>query len=245
MFEDSLFASSPLPDSRSRWPTLAAVAAQLALAALLLLIPLLHPELLPAAANRVSSITPPVLRAAVPPPPPQHLLRVTTTTVRPSFAPPAQRARIARTAIASDAPPIDAPALPFGASGKAENANLHDLISGAPAAPLIVVDKPGASGGPAHPFRISTGVLTGMLLDPIQVEYPQIARLTHTEGVVVVQAVISRTGHIESAHVMTGPAVLQAAALAAVERAQYRPFLLNGQPTEVETTISIHFKLGS
>jgi protein TonB len=63
--------------------------------------------------------------------------------------------------------------------------------------------------------------------------------------VVVVQAVISRTGHIESAHVMTGPAVLQAAALAAVERAQYRPFLLNGQPTEVETTISIHFKLGS
>ncbi len=65
------------------------------------------------------------------------------------------------------------------------------------------------------------------------------------QGTVIVQAVISKTGHIESAHVLTGPVMLQSAALDAVRNARYHPFLLNGDPTEVETTISINFRLGS
>jgi protein TonB len=70
------------------------------------------------------------------------------------------------------------------------------------------------------------------------------ARITHTEGTVVVDAIISRGGTIESAHVLSGPPMLQAAALAAVRQARYRPFLLNGQPTEVQTTITINFRMG-
>jgi protein TonB len=84
-----------------------------------------------------------------------------------------------------------------------------------------------------------------MLLAPIAPQYPAIARISHTQGTVIVQAIISKTGHIESAHVVSGPMVLQAAALQAVRDARYRPFLLNSQPTEVETTISINFRLGS
>ncbi len=86
--------------------------------------------------------------------------------------------------------------------------------------------------------------MAGQLIDPIRPEYPTIARLSHTEGTVVVQAVISTTGRIERAHVVSGPEALQAAALQAVRDARYRPFLLNGQPTEVETTVSINFRLG-
>jgi protein TonB len=84
-----------------------------------------------------------------------------------------------------------------------------------------------------------------MLLAPIRPIYPQIARITHTEGTVIVQAIISRTGQIESAHILSGPPMLQNAALDAVRSAHYHPYLLNGQPTEVETTITIHFTLGS
>jgi protein TonB len=87
--------------------------------------------------------------------------------------------------------------------------------------------------------------MAGSLLEPITPEYPAIAKLSHTEGTVVVQAVISKAGRIESAHVVSGPAVLQAAALQAVRAARYRPFLLNGLPTEVETTVSITFRMGS
>jgi protein TonB len=67
--------------------------------------------------------------------------------------------------------------------------------------------------------------------------------LSRTQGTVVVQAVISKTGRIESARVVSGPEMFQAAVLQAVRAARYRPFLLNGLPTEVETTITIGFSL--
>jgi protein TonB len=84
-----------------------------------------------------------------------------------------------------------------------------------------------------------------MLLAPIRPEYPAIARISRTEGSVVVDALISTAGRIESAHVVSGPPMLQASALQAVRDARYRPFLLNGKPTEVSTTITINFRLGS
>jgi len=72
-----------------------------------------------------------------------------------------------------------------------------------------------------------------------------IAQLSRAEGTVVVQAVISKSGRIESARVVSGLPVLQAAALQAVRAARYRPYLLNGLPIEVETTVSINFRLGN
>jgi len=94
-------------------------------------------------------------------------------------------------------------------------------------------------------MHISSGVMAGALLGPIQPVYPMIAKMSRTEGTVVVEAVISKSGKIESARVVSGPAVLQAAALEAVKAARYRPYLLNGSPTEVETTVSITFRMGS
>ena len=88
-------------------------------------------------------------------------------------------------------------------------------------------------------------MLAGNLLAPIQPVYPQVARITRTEGTVIIQAIISKSGRIESARVLSGQPMLQDAALQAVRAARYRPYLLNGQPTEVETTISINFRLGS
>jgi protein TonB len=84
-----------------------------------------------------------------------------------------------------------------------------------------------------------------MLIAPIQPVYPQIARAAGIQGTVVIQAIISKTGQIESARVLSGSPMLQGAALNALRAARYRPYLLNNQPTEVETTISIHFILGS
>jgi protein TonB len=84
-----------------------------------------------------------------------------------------------------------------------------------------------------------------MLITPIRPDYPVIARTTRTEGTVVIQAIIAKDGRIESAHVISGPPMLLSAALEAVRAARYRPYRLNGEPTEVETTISIIFHLGS
>src|SRR5262249_8228594 len=89
----------------------------------------------------------------------------------------------------------------------------------------------------ADPMRVSKGVLTGMLLSPIRPVYPAIARAAGISGSVVVEAVISKTGIIESLHVISGPEMLRSAALDAIRAARYQPFRLNGEPIEVETRI--------
>jgi protein TonB len=111
-----------------------------------------------------------------------------------------------------------------------------------PASPHVTVSPaPKPAGIPS----ISSGVTAGLLLAPIRPDYPIIARTTRTQGTVVIQAIIARDGRIESAHVLSGPPLLQGAALDAVRSARYHPYLLNGQPTAVETTISIIFHLGT
>ena len=92
--------------------------------------------------------------------------------------------------------------------------------------------------------HLSGGVSAGMLLAPIQPVYPQIARIAHVQGSVVIEATIAKTGRIESAHVTSGPPMLRQAALDAVAAARYRPYLLSGEPVEVQTTVTVVFRLG-
>jgi periplasmic protein TonB len=87
-------------------------------------------------------------------------------------------------------------------------------------------------------------VSAGMQLVLIRPVYPQIALVTHTQGTVVVEATISKAGRIESLQAVSGPAMLRQAALDAVAAARYRPYLLSGQPVEVQTRVTVVFKLG-
>jgi protein TonB len=96
----------------------------------------------------------------------------------------------------------------------------------------------------SKPMTISRGVLAGMLMVPIRPVYPAFARAAGVQGTVVVTAVISRTGAIESLRVVSGPPMLQTAALEAIRAARYQPYRLNGEPTEVETTITVNFRMG-
>ena len=84
-----------------------------------------------------------------------------------------------------------------------------------------------------------------MLLEPIRPAYPAMAKATRTEGIVVLTATIDRTGRIVGLRVVSGPAILRQAAESAVREARYKPYLLNGSPTEVETTISVNFRMSS
>jgi protein TonB len=73
--------------------------------------------------------------------------------------------------------------------------------------------------------------------------YPPIAVTTRTEGTVILAATISKGGTIENLRVMSGPPLLRQSALDAVSNWLYRPYLLNGQPVEVETTVNVVFTL--
>ena len=91
--------------------------------------------------------------------------------------------------------------------------------------------------------RVSGGVMEGMLIRRVLPDYPPMARATHTAGRVELQATISRTGTIENLRVVSGPQLLIQAAIDAVRQWRYRPYLLNGDPVEVETTINVDFRL--
>ena len=93
------------------------------------------------------------------------------------------------------------------------------------------------------PVRVSSSIVAGLLLDKAMPIYPVIARVTHREGVVVLEATISPMGRIENLRVVSCEPILRQAALDAVSHWRYRPYLLNGQPVEVETTVNVIFKL--
>jgi len=111
-----------------------------------------------------------------------------------------------------------------------------DMFHGSGAHPDVVQAQIG-------PTRISDGVAVGLLIHRVVPQYPVIPREMHLEGTVVLQAVISKSGTIENLHVVSGPALLQQAALDAVAQWRYKPYLLNGQPVEVETTVNVEFRL--
>src|SRR5580658_4917576 len=91
---------------------------------------------------------------------------------------------------------------------------------------------------------ISAGVAAGMLLQKTVPMYPPIAKAARVSGTVVLQATISKTGTIENLRIVSGPAMLQQSAMDAVRSWRYRPYLLNGDPVEVETTVNVVFTLG-
>ena len=107
-------------------------------------------------------------------------------------------------------------------------------------APTVVA----AASKPAT-LTISGGITKGMLLAPIQPVYPRIAVMSRVEGTVIVTATIDKHGRITGLQVLSGPEMLRTAAVDAIKDARYKPYLLNGEPTDIITTISVNFRLGS
>ena len=86
-------------------------------------------------------------------------------------------------------------------------------------------------------------MMEGNLLHRIDPIYPSLARQARVQGSVVLRAVIDRDGRIENLQVVSGHPLLVQAALDAVRQWRYRPYLLNEQPIEVETQITMNFVL--
>jgi len=95
---------------------------------------------------------------------------------------------------------------------------------------------------PAHPLKLSHWA-EGNLIYRVQPSYPLLAREARVQGAVELRAIISKAGTIENLVVVRGHPMLSAAAIAAVRQWRYRPYLLNNEPIEVETEITVNFLL--
>ena len=92
-------------------------------------------------------------------------------------------------------------------------------------------------------LRISSGVAAGLKTHDVTPKYPKEAREKGIQGDVFLQATIDSTGSIASVTVVQGDPLLAAAAVEAVKQWKYRPYILNGEPVEVETSIKVQFHL--
>ena len=93
--------------------------------------------------------------------------------------------------------------------------------------------------------RVSQGVSEGLLVHKVTPTYPPLAKSARVQGSVVLQASIGKDGSIQNLKVVSGHPMLSAAALEAVKQWKYKPYFLNGQAVDVDTTITVNFTLGS
>jgi len=241
MFEESLVESRVgRVSSSKRWTMVGSIALQLGFLSVVMVLPLLHPEGLP---FRVDA--PPLLVPLMPKPPVpvEQVQRASEASASSVPAETAMRPLVFTPLLPNRGSDVsEAPSMVRFGSGMATTDGLPGGIGVSVGRGPVVSVAPARAPGP--PPQVSTGVLQGMLLAPIRPVYPVIAKVAGVQGTVVVEAVISRMGTIESLHVVSGPQMLQNAALDAIREARYRPYRLNGEPIEVETTITVNFRLG-
>jgi protein TonB len=125
----------------------------------------------------------------------------------------------------------DRPDLPTGIAISGEH--MMPLMPGS--APTVHLD--------VRRIRVSTMDPAKLLVQPKPL-YPQIAKVAGVQGTVVLHAIVSRDGSIQSLQVVSGHPMLVNAALDAVRQWRYKPTLLNGEAVEVDTGINVNFVLG-
>ena len=99
-----------------------------------------------------------------------------------------------------------------------------------------------SSQTPPKRVKVSQGVMEGALIHKVEPQYPEEAKAKNIQGNVVLHVEVGRDGHVTEVTPISGHPVLADAAVEAVKQWEYKPFLLNGEPVEVETVITVKFR---
>lgn len=91
--------------------------------------------------------------------------------------------------------------------------------------------------------RVAAGIMQGLLAHKVDPEYPAEAKEKHIEGTVLLNVDIDNEGNVGRVELVSGHPMLAPAAMDAILEWKYRPFVLNGAPTAVETTVQVKFAL--
>ena len=156
---------------------------------------------------------------------------VASTVTKPATAP------VSNAATAGSTRPAASAGRASSAAGVGADPSASSAASMRASAPVVTAPLR------VKPVRIASKTADGRLIKKIPPEYPLEAKLVRLEGTVVLRAVIDRSGDVSEVFALSGPPLLESAAVDAVKQWQYRPFSVNGQPVDVETTIDVSFAL--
>ena len=238
MFDDLLESTNQKKKTNKGWSVILSGLVQTVILGILVLIPLIYTEALPKAMLSTLLIAPP------PPPPPPPPPTVVKTVVKP----------VARLITAGKL--VQPRAIPKEVAVFKEAALPPDITPAGGIAGGVFGGIPGQGiiGGAAlppppkaaAPSRIKQGgnVTAASILSQTRPVYPALARQARIQGSVVLHAIIDKDGKVAQLEVVSGHPLLVQAALDAVKQWRYKPTLLNGDPVEVDTTITVTFTMG-
>jgi protein TonB len=245
MFEQTLIESNNTIKSHRGKSTIVSFILQCIIIGVVVLIPLLFTQALPAKELTTLLVAPPP--PPPPPPPPAASAPVKhaavkvedTSALKTPTSIPKQVKMVKDEPQQAEAPPSAVAGVVGGVPGGVAGGQAGGVLGGVlSSTPAYVPPKPNVQR-----VRVSQGVTSGLLVKKVQPEYPPLARQARIQGSVVLKAVISKTGHVEGLQVVSGHPMLTSSAISAVKQWQYKPYILNGQPVEVETNITVNFTL--
>jgi periplasmic protein TonB len=242
MFEDSLLESGGKLKTKRGRTTTVAIILEILLIGVMVLMPLIFTEALPKQQLMTFLVAPP---PPPPPPPPaaapvKVVKQVQTDIVNGALRTPTKIPQKIQMIKEDEAPPAMASAgVVGGVPGGIPGGQMGGVIGG------IISSTPVAVPKVATPqrVRVSAGVTSGLLIRKVNPNYPPLARQARISGTVVLHAVISKDGSIENLSLVSGHPMLAPAAIDAVKQWKYKPYLLNGEPVEVDTEVQVNFTL--
>ena len=247
LFAESLLESKRAVNRRRGWATILSLAIQGVLLCVAILVPLIYTEALPKQQLLTLLVAPPP-----PPPPPPPAAPEVVKTVRPAETelvggqlrtPTRIPSKIAMIREEQPPPALSSAGVIGGVPGGIPGGQLGGVIGGIISSTSNLNVVPKAPKPEPVRVRVSQGVSIGRLLNKVEPVYPQLARNARVQGQVVLTAIISKDGTIQDLRVLSGHPLLVPAALDAVRQWRYKPYLLSGEPVEVETTVTVIFSL--
>lgn len=238
LFSQSLVELSAIDRKRKRWTSASSFIVQALVVAFLVILPLWLTDSLPLQQLNTFLVAPP---PPPPPPPPAaptlKVQKVLSQIVNGQLQAPSRIPKEVKMIKEEEPPPPIQTGVVGGVVGGVPGGQAGGVIGSLlntanTAAPQVAAPKR---------LRVSSGISEGLLLKKIEPVYPIIAQRAHIEGSVQLKALISRDGAIENLQVISGHPMLVPAAIDAVKQWRYRPYILNGDPLEVETTVFVNF----
>lgn len=236
LFQDSLIVSGAKSRPRNPWAAVGSVTLLSLILVALVVIPLFHTDALPKRETLTMLYLPPAAAAS-------NVTSLPASTSTSSNTPTNTRipSAVHTTQEAPPSPPVDTAGglvggVPGGVAGGIPDGVLGQVLRSTGSAPVLATPAP-------KRIRVPSPIAEANLVYDVAPKYPPEAGRARIEGTVVLWAVIGKDGTVEDVRVERGLPVLAQAAIEAVKQWRYRPYLLNGEPVEIDSQITINFTL--
>jgi periplasmic protein TonB len=248
LFNSVLLETTDLQRRRRTLSAVMSFLVQCLVLGVLLAVPLMFTDVLPQQQLLTFLMAPP----PPPPPPPaaseaaaKVVKRIETNMQNGQLRTPTKIPHSVQMIREDETPPdLSSGGVPGGVPGGIPGGQVGGVIGGILSSTSNIATVPKLAPPPTpRRIRVSQGVTEGRLIQKIEPAYPTLARAARIQGQVLLTAIIDKAGEIQNLTLVSGHPMLVPAAIDAVKRWRYRPFLLNGEPVEVETIISVNFQL--